>query len=73
MADKTTFAMRLRYVMVDHDITAAMLSAQTGIQPPNMSRLLHDKRDPTLHTLQKVIGALPASVNVRELIMGKGS
>jgi transcriptional regulator with XRE-family HTH domain len=70
MADKSTFSTRLRRVMLDHDMSATMLSAHTGIQPPNVSRLLHDKRDPSLATLRKIIAALPASVSVRELIMG---
>ena len=65
------FGKRLRYVMIDHDITSAQLSRATGISPPNVCHMLAGRKQPAFATLSRVVAALPAEVNIRELILGK--
>lgn len=67
------FCARLQAVLADNSITAASLCATTGISPPNMSRLLSGVREPKLRTLQRVVSALPETVDVRKLLLGGGS
>lgn len=66
-----TFGARLRKIMRDSDMTSAQLSRATGISPPNVSHMLAG-RDPALPTLCKVVRALPASVDIRALLLGAG-
>lgn len=68
---KTTFAERLAELIYQHGISQAVLSLRMGADPANVSRMLSNKRNPSLSTLRRIILALPACVDVRALITGE--
>ena len=65
------FHNRLASIMHQHGTTTTTLTKQAGItQLSSISRIVHGRTLPSFGMLCKIIRALPADVDVRELLLG---
>lgn len=66
-----SYGRRLREALHRRAMSQALLATRTGISEQNVCHMLGDRRAPTLHTLQRVLGAVP-DLDARWLITGEG-
>lgn len=58
------FAMNLKKLMIEREMTAADISRKTGITQAALSRYINDKRNPRLNSVIKIAKALNVPIEV---------
>jgi transcriptional regulator with XRE-family HTH domain len=68
----TTFGSRLRAAIKFHRYSQRQFAYLIGTEPAHISKMVLDKKTPQLHTLQRILNALPYA-DARVLVMGPKS
>lgn len=58
------FAMNLKKLMIEREMTAADISRKTGITQAALSRYINDKRNPRLNSVIKIAKALNVPIEL---------
>lgn len=62
------FAMNLKKLMIEREMTAADIARKTGMTQAALSRYINDKRNPSLNSVIKIAKAL--NVPIELLVKG---
>lgn len=58
------FAMNLKKLMIEREMTAADIARKTGITQAALSRYINDKRNPRLNSVIKIAKALNVPIEL---------
>lgn len=58
------FAMNLKKLMIEREMTAADISRKTGMTQAALSRYINDKRNPRLNSVIKIAKALNVPIEL---------